>query len=396
MTDSRRRRNQSADDPEERKFRELLYEGMRDKSDLERKVAEMRNIRAETTERAECLYQEINMLKEKLENLRREKDESIKRLKNELQMLTSAKQDTLGYEKWSNLEEVPRRRVKTLPGKISKRASVSGVPNYDRKYSRKRRDRMRRVDRGGFELPNSVKSDSSTDNSKAGGSRSRSGGGRSRSGGSRRRSMPSAKAEIRLTQDKIESAAQAFLDTFGQLNPKVIKALWKRSPETDEKGSNGILHTSRLAAFLHELVVHAFKLDNPEHPAPSVRRTKPLVSLLKYRLAPFIEDKEYLELQHFQMFPMWLGSPGISFDGGPPEKPSASDVDWRRDLREGDMCLIWIEGLQTWCEGQIISIKSDEQGEWLVVRYDDNSPDMEVQRYSKLLKDLKILRSKSL
>lgn len=373
----RRERSPYREDPEERRYVKLLYEVESDKNALQREIVLMKERRAAKQEKAKYLLQEIEMLKETLTSLRKNKEVSTRRLKSELQRLKDAKRESI------NDDDVESKRAEVMVR--PQRASVSSVPVYDSKVYRKPgRDRSRRGDHGGFDHYNSTRSQQAP--------RRR----RSSSHGTRRTRIQSPRREIQITQDKIAAAAQAFLDIFGQLRDKVIKSLWKTSPETEEKGNQRILNTSRLGPFLHGLVVHAFRHDNPEHPAPSVRRTKPLVSLLKYRLTPYIEDKKYLDLEHFKMFPLWLAKPEVvKNEFGQqrgddlkrvPEKLTATDMDRRRQLKVGSDCLIWSDGMKTWCEGQVIKKKFDEQGEWLVVRYNNDSTDKEVQRYSKLLK----------
>merc|ERR1719289_522687 len=88
-----------------------------------------------------------------------------------------------------------------------------------------------------------------------------------------------------------------------------MKSLWEKSPETEEIDNDRLLSMRRIDAFLHGLVVFAFRHDNPEHSAPSVRRTRPLVSVLKLRLTPYIENEKYLNMSHFTKFPIWLEKP---------------------------------------------------------------------------------------
>jgi len=370
---NRREKSPYRDDTDERRYIELLHEVKADKGQLEREIGLMKEKRAARKEKAKYLLQEIDMLKGTLTSLRKNKEVSVRRLKSELQRLREAKRETL------NEDGLEQKRDEYRPR--PQRASVSSVPMYDRKiYKRPNKERSRRADRGGFDIPNSIRGSQSP--------RRR----RSSSHGTRRaRIHQSPRGEIQITQDKIEAAAQAFLDIFGQLKPRVIKSLWTRSAETEEKGNERVLHTSNLGPFLHGLVVHAFRHDNPDHPAPSVRRTKPLVTLLKSRLVPYIEKKKYLDLEHFKMFAFWLEKPDILQQKGDhimrsADKLTAADIDRRRQLKYGSECLIWSDGLQMWCEGQVINVKYDEQGEWLVVRYNDDSTDKEVQRYSKLLK----------
>jgi len=378
MADSRRDRLNRRDkspyhaDTDERRYIELLREVKADKGQLEREIASMQEKRVARKEKAKYLLQEIDMLKGTLTSLRKNKEVSVRQLKSEMQRLREAKRQSFSEDGLEQKREEYRPRPQ--------RASVSSVPVYDRKvYKGPSKERTRRGDRG-FDLPSSLKGSQSPRRRRA-----------SSHGTRRARIHQSPRGEIQITQDKIEAAAQAFLDIFGQLRPKVIRSLWMRSDETEEKGKEKVLHTSNLGPFLHGLVVHAFRHDNPDHPAPSVRRTKPLVTLLKSRLVPYIEKKKYLELEHFKMFAFWLEKPDMLQQKGDhimrsADKLTAADIDRRRQLKYGSECLIWSDGLQSWCEGQVINVKYDEQGEWLVVRYNDDSTDKEVQRYSKLLK----------
>jgi len=342
---------------------DLLHEGKRDKSLLKREMEVMKEKRAARKEKTKYLLQEIEMLKETLTSVRKNKDVSIRRLESELERLREIKRASLNDERELKSEEVLVR---------PQRASVSSVPVLDnRKYRRQVKERAKSGDEVGkvwsAQSPRRRRSSYGT------------------------RRAHSTRKEIKITQDKIEAAAQAFLDIFGQLRPNVINSLWRKSSQTEEKGDESILDISRLGQFLHELVVHAFKHDNPDHPVPSVRRTRPLVSSLKLRLAPYVEDKNYLDIEHFKMFAFWLEKPAIAQQQGDyivktPDKLTAIDIDRRRQLIVGSECQIWSESLGMWCQAEIIKIKFDEQGEWLVVRYNDGSTDKEVQRYSKLLK----------
>jgi len=376
MAESRRNQSKRRDkspyleDPEENRYLDLLHEVKIDKSHLEREIEAMQEKREARQEKAKYLLQEIDMLKETLTSLRKNKEVSIRRLTSELERLKQTKRQSMNDGREQKGDDVLVR---------PKRASVSSVPVYDnKKYRKPSKERPRRTDHGGFDLPTSMRSSQSPRRRRS-------------SHGTRRARIHSPRKEIKITQDKIEAAAQAFLDIFGQLRPKIITSLWRRSSETEEKGDERILDINRLGAFLHELVVHAFRHDNPDHPPPSIRRTKPLVSLLKQRLMPYIENKEFLDIEHFKMFAFWLEKPVMALQNGDylarsPDKLTAVDIDRRRQLNVGSECQIWSEGMGMWCEAEVINIKFDEQGEWLVVRYNDGSTDKEVQRYSKLLK----------
>jgi len=364
MTDSRR--SSHDENKDERRYVELLMEVKTDHTGLKREIAAMNEKRRARKEKAKYLLQEIDMLKETLTSLRKNKEVSIRRLKSELQRLQEVKQKSLN----DDTKEQPRMEMRRTT-----RASVSCVPVYDNKvYRTPKNERARNIDYDEY-IPRSVKT--------AHIPRRR----RSSSQGNRRR-IRSPRVEAQISKEKIEAAAHAFLDIFCQLKPNSLKSLWEKSPQIEVIDNEKVLSTKRIGSFLHGLVVFAFRHDNPEHPAPSVRRTRPLVSVLKLRLTPYIEDEKYLNMGHFTMFPVWLEKPEkaeqeINLRSS---DKATDDIERRRQLKVGSECQIWSDGGQKWCEGQVKKIKFDKQGEWLLVRYNDGSTDKEVQRFSKLLK----------
>lgn len=200
----------------------------------------------------------------------------------------------------------------------------------------------------------------------------------------------------RQQEEGIDAAARAFLDIFGELKPKFLKNIWEKNiPELKKKNNELVLDIRHLAKLLHTLVVFAYQQDNPDKLPPSFRRTKPLTSLLKVRLTPYVSKMKYLTFADFQQFPMWLEQRDDLDAMKPPRNFSSknyshADEDVRSELKAGSACLVWSDGGQCWCEGQVTSTKLDGEGEWLVVRYYNNSKSLEkeVQRYSDLIRIL--------
>merc|ERR550534_3524150 len=134
MTDSRRDQSKRGSkkpyrkDSEERRYVELLYDVKRDKSDLEREIVAMNERRTARKEKAKYLLNQIDMLKETLTSLRKNKEVSIRRLKSEYERLREAKR--------LSIEEDAREQKRDEVMVRQQRASVSSVPVYDRKIYR--------------------------------------------------------------------------------------------------------------------------------------------------------------------------------------------------------------------------------------------------------------------
>eukprot|EP00484_Ammonia_sp_Unknown_P016751 CAMPEP_0197041218 /NCGR_PEP_ID=MMETSP1384-20130603/17796_1 /TAXON_ID=29189 /ORGANISM="Ammonia sp." /LENGTH=491 /DNA_ID=CAMNT_0042472099 /DNA_START=36 /DNA_END=1511 /DNA_ORIENTATION=- len=60
-------------------------------------------------------------------------------------------------------------------------------------------------------------------------------------------------------------------------------------------------------------------------------------------------------------------------------------------LKKGSICLIYSSIIKLWCEGKVISVFTDEDGEWLKVKYWDTNEHKicEIQRYSPELQTFK-------
>jgi len=195
------------------------------------------------------------------------------------------------------------------------------------------------------------------------------------------------------TYDEVEAAARAFLCIFSEFTPKILKTFWRNAEEVELKNDQFVLDKRHLPSFLHRLVVFAYLKDNPNHTTPSARRTKPLVSLLKLRLAPYRRNRKYFTHEHFQNFSYWLQQrkevkrlkPPSTLSNQNTMGPSSGDL--RRHLGIGSSCLIWSSTGERWCEGEVTSTKYDVEGEWLVVRYFCKSKciEKEVQRFSDLI-----------
>lgn len=197
--------------------------------------------------------------------------------------------------------------------------------------------------------------------------------------------------------EAVEAAARAFLFVFSNIKLKLLRTLWHTVLSSvlgvETRTSEDVLDIEHLPLLLHRLVVFAYQQDNPHQYPPSPQRTKPLISLLKLRLTPYVEGRQYLTFEQFKNFPQWL-QPRAELKM--PIKPSnlssqnqghIRQDDARRHLQIGSACYIWSEGGRVWCEGEVIASKYDKEGEWLVVRYFNNSrwSEKEVQRYSDLV-----------
>jgi len=352
-------------------------------------------------ERSEVrLLQEIDALKDSISNLELEKEQeenslktTIKQLKAELYDLGLSKHSTTTleslnedserdyYENPSNYGRQWRSDGREMKQHMSNNldsASVAGVPFYDRKMHKRGKNRKMRS-RDERERRNS-------------GHMGRGDRNRNRVS-SRRMSTP---LPHRNREDGIDAAARAFLDIFVELKPKLLKSLWVDTVELKKKNDEFVLDTRHLPRLLHRLVVYAYQRDNPDKVAPTFKRTKPLITLLKLRLAPHLGTQKYITYDHFRQFPLWLEQreelgtmkPPNNFSSKNYAPPAEEDV--RSDLRAGSACLVWSDGGKRWCEGQVTATKFDREGEWLVVRYYNKSKSLEkeVQRYSDLIRVL--------
>jgi len=384
MTDYRRAAYQQS--AEDRSLLELLSEGRRDKKGLKEGIAIMEKKREQQKMRENALRKKLESLRSTLYSLQNDKGHSIAGLKDEIHVLRGLKRepfldDNKEFKREEQLpREKPRRRM--IGGtRIQRTASVSSVPVYDRKmYIKKDSGRPlrekfsdQRSERPAGNRPERQYERLSKPEVR-----------------NRRRSAPSPHAAINVGDGKVEDAVRAFLDIFSQLRPKAMMAIWKRSAQTEEKGNMKLLHTKRLGPFLHELVVYAFMCDNPDKPKPSSHRTKPVVQMLRLRLLPYIQKKKNLDLEDFKMFPIWLEKRGKPLMGSNERRRDSlrkADLEKRKQLKIGSKCYIWSVGGQVWHNGEVVRIKRDAQGEWLVVRYFNNSSwlEKEVQRYSQSL-----------
>jgi len=353
------------------------------------------------------LLQEVEALKQSIAQVEMEKEREennlkakIKQLKAELYDLTLAKQ--LSNPSLHSVDEnYERDQYETPNGYSSKKsrggdpemkmmlmdsASVAGVSHYDRKMHKRSKNR-----RGAqYEERDGRIRRSSTQRSRRGSSARR----RDERGSQNRRM--STPLPNRPQEDGIDAAARAFLDQFSVMKPKLLNFIWTNVPDLKRKNNELVLETRQLPKLLHSLVVYAYQQDNPDKLPPSFRRTKPLTSLLKLRLSPYVSNKKYITFDDFQQFPFWLQQredlgtmkPPRNFSSKNYSSPASEDV--RSDLKAGSACLVWSDGGQCWCEGQVTSTKFDKEGEWLVVRYynDSKSLEKEVQRYSDLIRVL--------
>jgi len=203
-----------------------------------------------------------------------------------------------------------------------------------------------------------------------------------------------SKSKCNYSVKEVEAAARAFNDIFREMGPIEMEMLWKDFDVLVRKKDELVLDIRNIPLLLHRLVIYAFKVDNPDKAAPSRHRTKPIVSLLEIRLGPYTQNRRYLSIDDFLKFPIWLGNmeevqrlkPPVSFSKRNSMLPIV-ESDGRRNLKVGSSCLVWSDGAKSWCVGEVINTKFDNEGEWLVVRYCYMSKllEKEVQRFSDLL-----------
>jgi len=373
--------------PEDRSLKELLSEGKRDNQGIKHGITVMEEKRDQQKKREKLLRQEIESLKHTLASLQSDKGNSVAELQDMVKVLRALKREPFFDESKESKREdlLPREksRWRSKGVRVHRTASVPTVPVYGRKKSRRAGSKgtlYEDYDDEHNETPSGFSPVGQYKGRKKPDVRNR------------RRSAPSPHASI-YNSGEVDEAAQALLDILGQIKPKVMKAIWKKSLQTEDRGSIKLLHMNRLGPFLHELVVFAFMRDNPDKPVPSAHRTKPLVQLLTLRLLPYVQSRKYLDFENFKMFPIWLekrGKPWLGTMGSNDRMrdTQADDLEKRKNLKIGSKCYIWSVGGQIWYNCEVAKIKYDAQGEWLVVRYFNNSTwlEKEVQRYSASLR----------
>jgi len=385
-------------------LKDMLDNMTNENVELQKVLNLMEDEEKEAERNESVLLQEVQALKDTIANFQEEKEREenslktiIKQLKAELYDLELAKRQA--NENLHALHENPARdRYVTTGGYPRKQraqemkhpplmdsASVAGVPIYDRKIHKKGRSRKGGQDNGGrlrrssAQRPRRPSSDRRRDD---------------RGVKNRRMSRP---VPHNQAGDGIDAAAGAFLDIFSNLKPKRMYSLWSNVQELTKINDELVLDVRHLPKLLHTCVVFAYRQDNPDKLPPSFRRTKPLINVLKLRLAPNVRNMKYLTLDDFQQFPLWLEQrrdelgtmkPPKNFSSKNYSSPAYEDV--RSSLKAGSACLVWSDGGKCWCEGQVTSTKFDKEGEWLVVRYYNNSKSLEkeVQRYSDLIRVL--------
>jgi len=346
----------------------------------------------------ESLKQEISLVKVEKKSEERSLNATIKKLRQELYEMGMTKQSlNFKIKEYNARRAKPKSARRNYGGDRAKRystgmASVSGVPMYDERTHGKKKGRHQT--KGGSKRDDRmIRRYSGDHSSKMESPR--------RSRVDRRMSTPIKQygtVDEEPEHDSVGAAAGAFIAVLTSLSKKKLDFLWRHALDADEKQAEElVLEGKDLANLLHKLVVYAFKQDNPNLPDPSRTRTKPLVSLLELRLKPHLGSR-FITVEDFRNLPGWLERGETLRALEPPPKRGAvarpSEGDLRRDLVKGSTCLVWSLGSDRWCEGEVVGIKHDTQGEWLVVRYCDRLRwlEKEVQRYSRLLRVLQMKR----
>jgi len=373
-------------DSEERYLLRLLNTGEKDRGSLRNQIQNYDKQLVEMKNYKKKLRRNVAELKDELAFVTKEKDNIVSDLRREVQELRKLKdifssiRDDDHKELIMDLNE-PKRKTKKY-----RRYSISSAP-HDIIDDRTRTMRTHLYQQQ-LEIDD-VMAKTDIDISNV-----RDGGKRTPLHQSRRRSIGRAQsnAGVVVSPDKVKAAAHSFLDFFCNLKPKVLKSLWKTHVVTRDSHGMRILLLINLPTFLHTLIQYIFRQDNADHPLPSRRRTRPLVTFLELRLNPYLGNKKYINLQHFLKFPEWLIGRNKS-DGSPSTSRkaawymSSAEVEHRRALKVGSTCKIWSAGGNAWFGGKVIEIQHDSLGEWLVVQYYHNNLVIrkEVQRFSKLL-----------
>jgi len=363
----------------------LLHSGEKDRDSLKKQIHNFQTQCAQVERNKKTLRRNVVLLIEELAFLTTEKDSLISTLKREVRELRELKDIFSGLrdddhkELVMDADKVPRNMVQR-----SRRFSISSAPDgHDIDVNRSKRADLQQLE------IDDIMAKTDIDISCRGMEK------RAEEHPSRRKSYGRShhrQDKVPITQQKVQAAAQSFLEFFCKLKPKVLKLLWKTYVETSDRVGVRVLHLINLPTFLHNLIQYIFRQDNPEHPLPSKRRTRPLVTFLEFRLNPYVGSKKYIYLQQFLKFPVWLarrmGSDcSLSTSKKAARYMSSAEVQLRRDLKVGSNCKIWSEGGNAWFSGEVIKIQHDALGEWLVVQYNHNKLVIvkEVQRFSKLL-----------
>jgi len=351
----------------------------------------------------ETMKEDISLLKAERKSEERSLNATIKQLRLDLYEMGETKQ-SLNYkikqynaarrDKKSSRRSYNGDRVKRFSTGM---ASVSGVPKYDERTHSKKKGRHQ--GKSGSNRPGDermIRRYSGDHTQKLESPR--------RSRVDRRMSTPvkhygsPRDEEPEHTGDSVEAAAGAFIAVLTSLSKKKLDFLWRHALDADEKQAEElVLEGKDLAQLLHKLVVYAFKQDNPHLEEPSTNRTEPLVDLLELRLKPHLGTR-FITVEDFRNIPGWLEHGEKLRALEPPPKRGKvgqpSEGDLRKSLVTGSICLVWSLGSSRWCEGEVMHIKHDAKGEWLVIRYCDRHRwlEKEVQRYSRLLRVQKMKR----
>lgn len=367
MTQDRRRSFEVTDDEERKKDLEesqliqLLNCGTRDRAALKKKIKKIEFERVICNKRREMLQVDLAFLKKEMQMIAAKKDNLLKHLTDEIRRLKTFKQTMDEYE--HKMSVIKFNTTTSSDAGFRPGASSASAP-LDVKEDKEHELYQRRTDINHFHSDpgiNTVEDDVS---------------GKTRADAleSRNHTFKIPKTEAVFSQD-IKDAVQTFIHCFCKLKPRALKVLWAKYVNTREKKKDAVLYLVNLPIFLDNLIIYVFKQENPSHTIPSRRTTKPLVSFVQFKLAPYIGRKNYITLSQFMQFPQWLtGANGMkelspesqrkSIDGMTPGEEVL-----RQQLKVGSICNIWSESNRMWCPGEVKRIKYDGLGEWLLVRY---------------------------
>lgn len=367
-------------DPKERYLIQLLSNGERDRASLRSKIKMIESERVKSEKRKESLRLDVAFLREEVMTIATKNEKMFSDLTAEIQRLKKLKQ---AMNEQNNQESMLNLPTMIEVGRY-KGASVASAPQGVKK--RREHDLYRQK----FEINRNV---ANTDAGFGWSERETNGFILNSSvPGSPHRSFQIPRTEAFFSRN-VENTALSFLDLFCKLKSTVLRSLWERYVETSDRDSGDVLYIINLPIFLDNLVLFIYKKKNPRRSLPSRKKTKPLVSFLEFKLAPYIGKKKYITLKDFLQFPIWFQGRKSKFEVLP--MPYKEEIECmtheektlREQLKVGSACNIWSKTEKKWCKGKVISTKLDNVGEWLIVRYSINKMDVEkeVQRFSNLL-----------
>lgn len=349
-------------DHEEIQLLQLLNSGTRDGVALKKKIKKIEFERVLCDRRREMLQGDLTLLKTEMQTIAAKWDNMLKHLKDKIQTLRSFKETMDECEHKMPVNKFNRTSTDIGFRLASSSASAPLEVKWNREhelYKRKKEITHFHSDPGNGTMDNDLNGTYRPDVLE-----------------SISPIFKIPKTEAIFSQE-IKEAVRTFIHFFCKLKPRDLMALWTKYVNTKErKGEReAVLYVVNLPIFLDNLMIYVFKQKNPSHNIPSRRTTKPLVSFVQFKLAPYIRKKNYITLNQFMLFPQWLRGEERSMEISPESRwkslecMTPEEEVLRQQLKVGSTCSIWSDTNQMWCPGKVKRIKHDDLGEWLLVRY---------------------------